>query len=312
MQQFASLQDVNIQRAWLTIGSFDGVHLGHQKILNKLTAGAEKNNAPAVVLTFYPHPALVLRGPRESFYLTNHAEKAQLLEDAGVDVSIVHPFNKALSNLSAFDFVSLLKKQLDFENLLVGHDFALGHNRAGNTVTLKTYGETMGFDIEEIPPVKVNDQIVSSSAIRQLLSQGDILTANELLGHPFSLSGEVIQGDGRGRTIGFPTANISVADEHLVPANGVYVCMVNYDGKSYQAVTNIGVRPTFDTKSSKPIIEAHILDFDTDIYNKNIHLQFIERLRGEQQFTSIDELVAQIQEDITKARKILGNSVVKA
>lgn len=312
MQEFTSLQGVNIEHSWLTIGSFDGIHLGHKKILQKLTAGAKQNNVPAVVLTFYPHPAIVLQGPRAGYYLINHAEKAELFENAGVDIFVVHPFDIAFSKISPLDFTSLLKKHLGIDRLLIGHGFALGHNRAGNVKTLTAIGANLGFEVEEIPPVKFEGELVSSSAIRELLSQGNPKQANQLLGHPFSISGSVTRGEGRGRTIGIPTANISIDFEQLVPAGGVYVCIAHVNGTAYQAVTNIGIRPTFNSDPGKLTIETHILNFDADIYDERIKIEFIDRLRGEQRFENVDDLIKQIQLDILKARQLLTKAEVSA
>jgi len=305
MQHFASLQDVNIHGAWLTIGSFDGVHLGHQKILNALTAGAGKTGAPAVLLTFFPHPSVVLRGPRESFYLNTPQEKAQLLGDFGIHAVITHSFDMDISRLSARDFISNLKNHLGFVKLFVGYDFALGHDREGNVAWLRNSGREMGFEVQEFPPVEVEGEVVSSSLIRRYLGEGAIHKANLLLGRPFSLQGEVENGAGRGRTIGIPTANLAIWQERAVPGSGVYVCRAEVAGEKHAAVANIGVRPTFE-EDAAPRVEAHILDFEGDIYGQNVRLEFFQRLRGEQRFESVDELVAQIETDITQAREILA------
>lgn len=312
MQHFASLQDINLQDAWLTIGSFDGVHIGHQQILKDLTAGAGKVGAPAVLLTFYPHPAVVLRGPRESFYLTTPEEKAEFLGEAGVDIVITHPFDHNVAAISAQDFVTRLKEHLGFTQLFVGHDFALGHNREGDVPALRRFGAEMGFEVHEITPVKHNGEVVSSSLIRQLLFDGKIKQANKLLGKPFSLVGDVENGEGRGRTIGIPTANLAIWKERATPGSGVYVCRAEVNRQSWQAVVNIGVRPTFESEVTAPTLEAHLLDFDEDIYGESMRLEFLMRLRGEKKFAGVEELVTQIKADIAEAREILARKETTA
>jgi riboflavin kinase/FMN adenylyltransferase len=306
MQHFSSLQDLNLHDAWLTIGSFDGVHIGHQKIIKALTAGASNADAPAVLLTFYPHPAVVLGGLQESFYLTTPEEKALLLGEAGIDIVITHPFDREVASVPAQDFVTRLKDRLGLAHLFVGHDFVLGHNREGDVSLLRKLGDAMGFDVHEIAEVQIDKQVVSSSFIRQLLFDGNIEQANKLLGKPFSLAGEVEPGEGRGHTIGIPTANLAIWKERVTPGSGVYVCRAEVNGKSWQAVANIGVRPTFEVEAAAPTVEAHLLDFDEDIYGQSVRLEFLHRLRGEQKFAGVDELVAQIQADITRAREILS------
>lgn len=306
MQHFSSLQALNLHDAWLTIGSFDGVHIGHQKIIKELTAGARVADAPAVLLTFYPHPMVVLRGLRESFYLTTPDEKAQLLGEAGIDIVITHPFDREVAAISAQDFVADLKERLGLAHLFVGHDFVLGHNREGDVPTLRGFGVEMGFDVHEIDDVRMDKQVVSSSLIRNLLFDGKIEQANKLLGKPFAVVGEVEKGEGRGRTIGIPTANLSIWQERVTPGSGVYVCRAEVNGESWQAVVNIGVRPTFEVEAAALMVEAHLLDFDEDIYGQNVRLEFLQRLRGENKFAGVDELVAQIQTDIMQARKILS------
>jgi riboflavin kinase/FMN adenylyltransferase len=305
MQHYSALQDVSLKDAWLTIGSFDGVHLGHRQILENLTAGAHAVGAPAVVLTFYPHPTVVLHGPRESFYLTTPEEKAALLGQAGVDVVITQPFNLTVAEVSARDFLQELQTHLAFKQLWVGYDFAMGYNREGDVPALEALGEEMGYTLHTIKPVNVNGEVVSSTVIRNLLLQGDVQRAASLLGRFYHLSGKVVHGDGRGGRIGIPTANLATWIERVVPQPGVYVCYAHIGGQTWGAVTNIGVRPTFDTETVIPQIEAHFLDFDADIYGQELTLDFIARLRNEKRFSGVDELVTQIETDIARARTIL-------
>jgi riboflavin kinase/FMN adenylyltransferase len=307
MQHFYGLQGVSVQDAWLTIGSFDGVHLGHQKIIQRVTAGAHAMGAPAVVLTFHPHPSVVLRGPRESFYLSSQEEKAALLGGYGVDVVITHAFNEQVALITARDFVKQLYNHLNIHQLLVGHDFALGYRREGNVAALKEFGTELGFTVKTIDAFHIGDEVVSSSRIRRLLEAGQVEQAGELLGRPYALSGIVEQGDGRGRSIGVPTANLSIPKEQAVPGAGVYAVWAVLGGKTYRAVSNVGVRPTFETGLVAPRVEAHILDFDEDIYGEEIELIFLAHLRGEQRFPDADALVAQIHMDIIQARDIFSS-----
>jgi riboflavin kinase/FMN adenylyltransferase len=293
--------------AWLTIGAFDGVHLGHQRILKDLTAGAHQQNAPAVVLSFDPHPAEVLRGPRNNFYLMSSVAKAQQLELLGVDVLITQPFSLEFSKTSARDFVTQLKDRLDLKELWIGHDFALGHNREGDFATLQKFGAEMGFSVHALVAVELDGEPVSSSRIRKLLGDGDVQKAARLLGRPYSLAGEVTGGAKRGRSIGIPTANLALWEKRAVPASGVYVTWATLGDKRYGSVTNIGVRPTFEDKLLAPVVEAHLLDYDGgEFYGQTLRLDFIARLRGEQRFGSVTDLVSQIHRDIEAGRIVLS------
>lgn len=311
MQHYYSLDEVNLQAVdfkapvWLTIGSFDGVHLGHQAIVRQLASGAHAESAPAVVLTFHPHPATVLRNRQGPFYLTTPDERAALLGEMGVDVVITHPFNLDVAGLSAHEFISRLHNRLGMKHLCIGHDFALGRGREGNFAVLQRLGIEFGYTVESLLPVELDGQVVSSSRIRAALAEGDVVLAGRLLGRPYQVRGEVIHGDGRGRTIGIPTANLELWNERLIPKSGVYACFAQIDGNTWQAVTNIGYRPTFDGQTVQIHVETHLLDFKQDLYGREIALSFVERLRDEQRFESIPELVEQIQRDIVKAKSIL-------
>lgn len=306
MQQFSSLQEARAQKAWLTIGAFDGLHIGHQKILKDLTAGAHAQQAPAVLLTFHPHPVEVLRGPRNSFYLSSPEEKAKLIESFSIDQLIIHPFDQTTADTSAYEFVVLLKKQLDIQQLWVGHDFALGHNREGDFAALRKFGDEMGFTVHLVEPVKLEGEVVSSSRIRALLADGDVAKAARMLGRSYSLSGEVVSGAQRGRSIGIPTANIKVSEKRVVPATGVYVTWASLGSQRWPSVTNIGMRPTFEDKLPAPIIETHLLDFGGgEFYGQTLQLEFVSRLRAEQRFSGVDQLLAQIHKDIAAARSAL-------
>jgi riboflavin kinase / FMN adenylyltransferase len=308
MRHINSLDQVHLNRSWLTIGSFDGVHLGHQKIINKLVSSAHTAHAPAVVLTFHPHPAIVLKKRNDPFYLTTPEEKANLLGELGVDVVITQPFDRQLAATSAYDFIAKLKTQLDLEHLMIGPDFALGRDRQGDEPRLRQLGEEFGYTLTVFTTITVDGQVVSSSKIRSALREGEMQLANRLLGRPYRIDGMVVKGDGRGITIGIPTANLQVWSERVLPKPGVYVCQAMLDQHSIiGAVTNVGFRPTFDNQTLTPTVETHLLDFNHDIYGKNISLDFWLRLRDEQRFSSIQSLVAQIQKDIDRSREALAS-----
>ena len=311
MQHYYSLDDVLLKDVWLTIGSFDGVHRGHQAIINELTAGAHREGVPAVVLTFHPHPAVVLRKRKGPHYLTTPEERAVLLGDLGVDVVITHPFTPEVAALPAGDFMRVVKSHLGIKHLCVGHDFALGRRREGDIAVLRQLGEELGYTLNVLPPVYLGDDIASSSRIRAALADGNVERARSLLGRPYQLGGDVIHGDGRGSTLGIPTANLAVWPERIVPKTGVYACMADVDGKTWEAVTNIGVRPTFDHRTASTQIETHLLDFSKDLYQQRVELSFVARLRDERRFSGVQALVSQIQLDIQLAREILVDNGIE-
>ena len=306
MRHFWSLEGIDLHNSWLTIGSFDGVHRGHQEILRKLTAGAHEAGSPAVVITFFPHPSVVLGKRKDAHYLTSPEERAALLGYYGVDVVITYPFNRQVASTSAHDFIANLDEPLDINHLIVGYDFALGKDREGNVTRLKSLGEAFGYTVDSIPPFQLDGEIVSSSRIRDLLITGEVAQAARLLGRPYQIPGDVITGEGRGSTIGIPTANLAVWAEQTIPKSGVYVCQAEVNGETWGAVTNIGVRPTFDSGSSTPTVEAHLLDFHEDLYGQKIRLEFLSRLRDEQRFPSVNALVSQIHADIERAREFFA------
>ena len=300
-QHYRSLDAVHLSNAWLTIGVFDGVHRGHQEIINRLTAGAHANGAPAVVLTFNPHPASVLAG-RNIPCLTTPDERATILFGLGVDTVISMEFTRELANHTAEDFMADLKRHLDLKMLLTGYDFALGKDRAGNFERLTQLGLELGYLVSAVEPVRFNNEVISSTLIRQSITQGNVRQAADKLGRYYSMSGTVITGDGRGRTIGIPTANVNIPASKAMPLNGVYACWAQVGEEKHQAVVNIGLRPTFKTGELRPRVEAHLLDYAADLYGQTVTLEFIERLRDEQKFSSVDALIAQIHADIITAR----------
>ncbi len=308
MEQYTSFEDVYLDSSWVTIGSFDGVHRGHQAIIHRLVDGAHKAGAQAVVVTFSPHPAVVLRGLKGPFFLTDPDERIELLAGLGVDALVTLTFDRKLASRSAADFVRDLCTHLGLRRLLVGYDFALGKGREGDVPTLTRLGEEMGYRVEVTQPVTDGDDVISSSRIRALLSAGDVATAGRYLGRPYSLTGIVVHGDGRGHGLGIPTANLETWPERIVPAVGVYATLTYVRGRPLQSVTNIGVRPTFEDQPASARVETHLLDFHQDLYGQKIRMEFIQFLRREQRFSSIEALLDQIHQDIQHAREALPNA----
>ena len=307
MQDVSALDELKLDRpAHVTIGAFDGVHRGHQALIGAMVEEAHAAGAAAVVVTFFPHPSVVLRGRRPSFYLSTPEEKVAYLANLGVDAVVTHPFNREVANITAAEFVERLVKHARLKRLWAGEDFALGHNREGDLNYLRAAGEKHGFDVRVFEPVLIDGEVISSTRIRQTLRDGAVEQAARYLGRPFRLSGEVVKGAQRGRQLGIPTANVAVSEEHAVPAVGVYAARAYHAGGVSQAVINIGFRPTFEGGEARPVIEAHLLDFSGDIYGSTLTLEFVARLRPEMKFPGIDALVAQIQRDIASARVILS------
>lgn len=306
MRHFQSLEGVQLQDTWLTIGTFDGVHRGHQEIVRSLVSKAHADGSEAVVLTFYPHPAVVIGKRQNPSYLTTPEERAELLGALGVDVVVTFPFTPQVSKISAQEFINLLNSHLGMRHLTVGPDFALGHNRVGNYQYLSEAGGELGFNVSIFNPVEIDGQVVSSSRIRAALREGEIGEVNNLLGRPYFVKGQVVPGDGRGHTIGIPTANLSMWFERALPKSGVYVTWGIFNGNTYGSVTNIGSRPTFTSENERLQVEAHLLDFNDQIYGLEVQLDFISHLRDEQRFSGVDTLINQIQQDILQARNILA------
>ena len=307
MQHYPSFEEVNLQNSWLTIGVFDGVHRGHQQIIKKLAMGAHANAAPAVVLTFDPHPASVLGG-REIKCLTLPEERAELLGGLGVDVVITQPFTRELSTVSAYDFMLRLTRHLGLKHLLIGYDFALGKGREGNAARLTEIGAELGYAVEVLDAVSDESGVISSTEIRKLIEVGNVAEASRLLGHFYSLHGPVVHGDGRGRTINVPTANIAYPRQKMIPAKGIYACWAHLNDQKYLAAINIGTNPTFTPDKQTPNVEAHLLDFRGELYGEDMQLEFVERLRDELRFNSVDILLEQIWKDVEMTRRILGTA----
>jgi riboflavin kinase/FMN adenylyltransferase len=305
MRHYRSLDDIYLQNTWLTIGVFDGVHRGHQAILEQLTAGAHQKNAPAVVLTFWPHPAVVLGKRYDMKCLTTPEERAALLGEWGVDVVITQTFTPEFARLTAWDFMRRVSRRLGLRSLWVGYDFALGHNREGNFDRLTEIGETLGYSVQAISPVKNGEDVISSSLIRKRISVGQVARAAENLGRFYTVSGPVVHGDGRGRRINIPTANIDYPKDKVIPANGVYACWAWLGEEKHPAAVNIGINPTFTPDKETPNIEAHILDFSRELYSQELKLEFVQYLREELKFDSVETLLERIHADIAQTRQIL-------
>ena len=307
MQHYRALQELTLENCWLTVGVFDGVHCGHQQIINKLTAGAHANGVPAVVLTFDPHPAKVF-GRGEIKLLTLPGERAKLLGDLGVDVVITLPFNMDVANVTAFDFMKRLQTQLGLTQLILGYDSTLGKNREGNAARLTEIGLELGYTVETVSALGDESGVISSTEIRKLVTGGNVSEAARLMDHPYRLQGLVSYGDQRGRTIGFPTANLNYAREKVIPASGIYACWANVRGAKYSAAVNIGTNPTFTPDKQTLNVEAYLLDFAQDIYDEMVTLEFVQRLRAELKYESVEALIEQIKLDVEQTRVILGKN----
>ena len=307
MQVFHGIETVQrkFKNPAITIGNFDGVHKGHQALFQRVKQLAEELNGESVVVTFDPHPLEVLFPKKAPSFITSHRYKLDLIASCGIDATIVIPFDHKFSQMSAREFVeAVLVEKIGARAIVVGHDYRFGHSREGDIAFLKQLGEQYGFKVETVSGLRVNDTVVSSTAIRQMITSGNIREANRLLGRSFEVSGTVIPGRKRGVSLGFPTANIRMP-AITPPRTGVYVVQAEVDGKTYGGAANLGYNPTFgDTDLS---LEAHLFDFDRDIYGKPITIRFIDRLRDELRFSSPDELAAQIKKDVNTAKKILAD-----
>ncbi len=308
MSRHNSLDHLTLQNAWLTIGIFDGVHRGHQEILYPLVAAAHAAREPAVVLTFTPHPAIVLGGKTDFKCLTTPGERIALLESLGVDEVITLTFDQALAHQTAKEFMLLLSHALGLRALFIGYDTALGRGREGNATRLAEIGKELGYTVQGFPPLADDEGIISSTRIRQKITAGEVSSAAADLGHPFSITGPIIHGDGRGHTIKIPTANIQIPAGKILPAYGIYACRAWVSGQSHPAATSIGVRPTFYRTEPAPTIEAHLLDFNADLYGQAVCLEFLEYLRPEEKYDSVEALLEQISHDIERTREVLKNS----
>lgn len=294
-----------LRGAVVTIGNFDGVHIGHQVIFRKVVDEAHRENRPAVAISFDPHPKMVLHPERRPFYLiTSLKEKILLLETLGLDAFLLIPFTLEYAQTTAEEFISdLLLTRLQIRKILIGHDFTFGRGNKGNVAFLTESGRRLGFDVEVMGEIKVGEITISSTRIREALLAGQVRFAASLLGRPYNLAGRVIHGSRRGTRLGFPTANI-LPEKELVPPSGIYAVHVLVDGHRRHGALSIGFNPTFGSQE-KPSIEVHIFDFNDDIYDKSLNILFIERIRDQIRFGSPEELIARIRQDIAQVREIL-------
>ena len=286
----------------LTVGVFDGVHAGHRYLIKRLNQQAQEKGLLSAVVTFNPHPQSVLQPHKQLPWLSGLEDRISSLRELGVGLVAVLSFTPEVAQLSAPDFVALLKKYLKMHGLIIGPDFALGKKREGDANLLSLLGQEMGFNMQVVPPFTVNGEIVSSSLIRQALVQGDMMKVERLMGRYFTLSAKVISTDKRGQVLGFPTANLDVKPAQALPNNGVYGTITHVDSKQFASATNIGIRPTF--REGEKWVETHLLNYGGNLYGKEIKVEFVQKLREELCFTSPEELRAQIGKDIREVEAL--------
>ncbi len=287
----------------LTIGVFDGVHLGHQRLISELIQQARQKGFLSGVVTFRQHPEDLFSVKNKLPFLTDMKKRTGLLKELGVDFIVTLSFTKALSSLSARQFIELLRKHLRMKGLVIGLDFALGKNREGDTSVIQCFGDEMDFSVTVVPPLRIRGEIVSSTTLKKALAKGDIQKVHELTGRYFSLRGKVVEGAGRGEGLGFPTANMDVKSGQALPPDGVYVGLTRVNGKVYQSMTNIGLNPTFGDMERS--VESYLVDYHGDLYGKEVYLDIVARLRDEKKFASAEELKKQISQDVVQGEKIL-------
>lgn len=298
MKLFHSINDFqSTKKTILTLGTFDGVHIGHKKILERITQHTEIGKYESLVLTFFPHPRMVLQEKSEIRLLNTIDEKIRLLEATGIENLVVHPFNESFSRLTAEEFVrTILVEKFQIQKIIIGHDHRFGRNRTANIDDLIAFGLEYGFEVEQISAEEIHDVSVSSTKIRKALNEGNMALANEYLGYNYFLNGTVVKGKQLGRTIGFPTANIQIEEEYkLIPKIGVYVVKATVNGENVFGMMNIGFNPTVN--GEKQTIEVHLFNFDKDIYEQKIEVSLLHYIREEQKFGSIDALKAQLNQD---------------
>lgn len=307
LKLFHSINDFqSTKKTILTLGTFDGVHIGHKKILERITQNTENGKYESLVLTFFPHPRMVLQEKSEIKLLNTIAEKSKLLEETGIENLVIHPFNESFSRLTAEEFVhSILVDQFHIQKIIIGHDHRFGRNRTANIDDLIAFGAEYGFEVEQISAQEIQDVSVSSTKIRKALDEGNITLANDYLGYAYFLSGEVVKGKQLGRTIGFPTANIQIEEDYKkIPKNGVYIVKTFIDNAAIFGMMNIGFNPTVN--GQKQTIEVNLFDFDADIYGQKLEISLLEYIREEQKFGSLDLLKEQLNQDKKTALDFVG------
>lgn len=308
MKQYTSIHSFKNQAPTvLTVGTFDGVHIGHKKLLNQLTTVAKKEHLESVVLTFFPHPRMVLQNDSGLKLINTIDERIELLSKTGIEHLVVHPFSKEFSRKTAKDYVQeILVEKFHIKKIIVGYDHHFGRNRNATTKDLIAFGKTFGFEVIEISAQQSNDIAVSSTKIRNALLLGDITTANLFLGYPFMLTGKVVEGKKMGTKIGYPTANLFIKETYkLIPKDGVYVVQSFINNKKVYGITNIGTNPTVG--GTNKTIETHFLDYKETLYNKPLRIQLLTRIRDEEKFNSIKKLQKAIKNDENFARSFLAD-----
>jgi riboflavin kinase / FMN adenylyltransferase len=303
---FFELKPLPYKKTCITIGNFDGVHLGHQAIISQMVELANSNGKPLIVITFFPNPFDFFNPEIQSFYLSTPEEKKAHLLDLGVDQVLTFKFDRRFANLTPSEFLSGLKYKLALETLVVGEDFALGKNRQGTIPVLRNIGERLSFKIKVLPSVKLDNRDISSTKVRKLLDRGEVGKVADLLSRYYAISGVVTHGSDRGAKIGLPTANITHWPKKKLPAIGVYASHVDLRGENYLGITNVGYRPTFENQATANI-ETFIFDFNDNIYGERMNLSFVAKIREEQKFSGVDEFLAQIERDKATARRIFKN-----
>ncbi|KAF2341091.1 bifunctional riboflavin kinase/FAD synthetase [Flavobacterium tistrianum] len=310
MKLFHSINDFqSTKKTILTLGTFDGVHIGHKKILERITQNTENGKYESLVLTFFPHPRMVLQEKSEIRLLNTIDEKIKLLEATGIENLVVHPFNESFSRLTAEEFVrTILVEKFQIQKIIIGHDHRFGRNRTANIDDLIAFGLEYGFEVEQISAEEIQDVSVSSTKIRKALNEGNMALANEYLGYSYFLNGKVVKGKQLGRTIGFPTANIHIEEDYkLIPKIGVYVVRAVVNEETIYGMMNIGFNPTVN--GEKQTIEVHLFNFDKDIYDQKIEVSLLHYIREEQKFGSLDALKAQINQDQTDSLAFINSSL---
>ena len=307
MKIFNNIQSYSSEKeSILTIGTFDGVHIGHNKILTKLVEESKKNNLSSLIMTFFPHPRMVLQKSQEIKMINTMDEKIHLFEKTGVDNLIIQPFDENFSKIRAKEFVEeILVKKLKIKHIIIGYDHRFGKDREASVEDLKKFGLNYMFTVEEIAAQEIHSIAISSTKIRNAILKGEIKKCNEYLGRNFMLTGEVVHGDGLGKKINFPTANIEIPETYkIIPKNGVYLVKTIINSEIYFGMMNIGVRPTIGGKNKS--LEIHFFNFKDNIYNKTISVEIICKIRDEEEFSSIDELKIQLKKDEQFCLKLIN------
>jgi riboflavin kinase / FMN adenylyltransferase len=308
MKIFTDLDTVSIKRPVATIGIFDGVHLAHQALINKLLETAKELSGESALITLWPHPRIVLNNADNSIFLINTLEeKIEQLEKTKLENLVILPFDKSFAGTAFSEFVEqTLINRFGILHLVVGYDHRFGRDREGNYERLQKLSKKSGFGLSQQEPVVIDGEKVSSSAVRKYISKGNVTRANEFLGYNYQLSGRVVSGSQKGRELGFPTANITTGDPHkLMPGDGVYAVFVQLESKVYRGMMNIGCRPTFNEECGKSIPEVHLMDYQGNLYDQEIRIEFVQRIRDEKKFSSLTELKAQIEKDRESINSVL-------